>query len=64
MISRVLAAISPKFRQCLMLRLEGYSNLEIAEKVGISEASVVTYVSTARRHFRKLYQQMSEGSET
>ena len=57
LISLALAKLPSKYRQCLLLKVVcGFSDDEIAEKVGISEASISTYVSAARRQFRTAYQ--------
>ncbi len=55
-----LAEISPHFRECLILQLVGFSLSEVAELVGINEASVRTYVSSARRQFREAYSRLEQ----
>jgi RNA polymerase sigma-70 factor (ECF subfamily) len=61
LIHLALAALPSKHRHCLVLHAQGYSPVEIAERVGISSASVSTYVSTARRQFRTIYRQLESG---
>jgi RNA polymerase sigma-70 factor (ECF subfamily) len=39
-LEHVLAKLTPQERQILEMRMEGYSNVEIAEKLGISDRSV------------------------
>src|SRR5205807_4128462 len=55
-----LAEISPHYRECLILQLVGFSLREVAELVGINEASVRTYVSYARRQFREAYNRLEQ----
>ncbi len=64
LISLALAKLTPKYRQCLLLKVVGgFQYAEIAEKVGISEASIGTYVSAARRQFRAAYQLLVDECE-
>jgi RNA polymerase sigma-70 factor, ECF subfamily len=58
LIRLTLTRLSAKQRRCLLLHTDGFSLSEIAEKVGISSASVSTYISMARRQFRAIYRQL------
>ncbi len=63
LVKLALAELSPKLRQCLLLgAVKGFSHYEIAEAVGISEASVGTYISSARRQLRVIYQRLQSES--
>ncbi len=56
LVKQALAELPPKLRQCLLLGVVGgFSHSEIARRVEISEASVSTYISSARRQFRIIY---------
>ena len=55
-----LAEIPLHFRECLILQLVGFSLKEVAELVGINEASARTYVSSARRQFREAYSRLEQ----
>ncbi|MHB8597828.1 MAG: RNA polymerase sigma factor [Ktedonobacteraceae bacterium] len=58
-----LAELSPKLRQCLLGVVNGFSHHEIAEIVGIGEKSVGTYISSARKEFRSIYQRLQHESD-
>jgi RNA polymerase sigma-70 factor (ECF subfamily) len=59
LISQALAQVLPKYRQCLLLKVVGgFLDYEIAEKVGISETSIATYICSARKQFRVAYQRL------
>ena len=59
LVQLALAKLQPKLRQCLLLGVvNGYSHHEIARKVGIAERSVGTYISSARKEFRAIYQRL------
>jgi RNA polymerase sigma factor (sigma-70 family) len=49
-------------RQMLLLRAEGYSYREIAEALGLNEASMGTLLARAKRVFRELYEGRSDAS--
>ncbi len=56
LIEQVLAVLSPRSRTCLLLQdYAGFSQLEIALLLEISELAVGAYVSRARQRFRQLY---------
>ena len=55
LIHQALAKLPPKLRTCLLLDMSGCSRSEIAQVVGISPASVGTYLCMARRLFRQEY---------
>ncbi|HLH63715.1 MAG TPA: ABC transporter permease subunit [Ktedonobacteraceae bacterium] len=56
LVNLTLDELSPKLRQCLLLGVDGFPHHEIARIVGIGETSVSTYISSARRQFRDIYQ--------
>ncbi len=59
LVRLTLAELSPKARQCLLLRvIGGFSRQEIADIVGLGETSVGTYISAARRQFRSAYSRL------
>ncbi len=56
LVRLALAALSPKYRECLLGQtIYGFSQQEIAELVGISKESVSTYLCYARMQFRQAY---------
>jgi RNA polymerase sigma-70 factor (ECF subfamily) len=56
LVKLTLAELPPKYRDCLLLRLEGgFSHEEIAALLKIGKTSVSTYLCTARRLFREAY---------
>lgn len=56
LIKITLAQLPLKYRECLLLQIEGGLSLrQIAEIVDISQGSVSTYLCNARRLFRELY---------
>lgn len=64
LVKLALAELSPKLRQCLLLGVvSGFSHHEIAETVGIGERSVGTYISSARKEFRVIYQRLQHESD-
>jgi RNA polymerase sigma-70 factor, ECF subfamily len=59
LISLALAEVTPKYRRCLLLKfVSGLPDSEIAAKVGISEASISTYICSARKQFRVAYRRL------
>lgn len=60
LITLTFDQMSRQQRRCLILHLEGFSTEEIARRVGICETSVYTYICSARRQFRTLYQQLAD----
>ena len=59
LVKMALAELSFKLRQCLLLGVVyGFSHDEIAERLGIGEASVGTYISSARKQFRVIYRRL------
>ncbi len=62
LIQLTFGCMSRQQRRCLVLHLEGFSTEEIAQRVGICESSVYTYICSARREFRTLYQQLADDS--
>lgn len=64
LVKLALAELSFKLRQCLLLGVVyGFSHDEIAERVGIGEASVGTYISSARKQFRVIYRRLQSEQE-
>jgi RNA polymerase sigma-70 factor (ECF subfamily) len=53
-----LAELSPKLRECLLLRLCGYLPCEIACMVGLNMTSVGTYISQARRQLPVIFNRL------
>jgi RNA polymerase sigma-70 factor (ECF subfamily) len=59
-----LAELPCKLRMCLLMgAVYGFSHDEIAERVGIGEKSVGTYISSARKEFRVIYQRLQSEQE-
>ncbi len=64
LVKLALAELSCKLRECLLLgAVYGFSHHEIAETVGIGEKSVGTYISSARKEFRVIYQRLQSELE-
>lgn len=63
LVKLALAGLSPKLRQCLLGVVNGFSHQEIAGTVGICEKSVGTYISSARKEFRVIYQRLQHESD-
>jgi RNA polymerase sigma factor (sigma-70 family) len=63
LIKQVFAALTPKLRDCLLLQEMGFAHAEIAALVGISRASVSTYLSLARKQFVQVYLQIKQELE-
>jgi RNA polymerase sigma factor (sigma-70 family) len=58
-VAAVLAQLTPKYRVCLLLQLEGgFSQREIAQMLHLTEKSVSVYVSRGREEFRRAYQRL------
>ncbi|HEV2583825.1 MAG TPA: RNA polymerase sigma factor [Ktedonobacteraceae bacterium] len=64
LIRLTLHTLSTKQRRCLVLQNEGFTPDEIAPIVGISSASVYTYLCAARRQFRATYRQLEDESHS
>lgn len=63
LIRLALAALTPKYRDCLLLyAVYGFSKQEIAQFVGISKESVTTYLCSARSQFRQAYVRLKRES--
>ena len=59
LVRLALAALAPKYRDCLLLyAVYGFSKEEIAKFVGISKESVTTYLCSARSQFRQAYDRL------
>jgi RNA polymerase sigma-70 factor, ECF subfamily len=61
LVRLALEQVAPKPRACLLLQLEGFSQAEIADLVGLQRKSVGTYVSMAREQFRRAYRRLRNG---
>ncbi len=60
-VAAALAQLTPKYRVCLLLQLEGgFSQREIARMLHLTEKSVSVYVSRAREEFRRAYQRLED----
>lgn len=60
-VAAALAQLTPKYRICLLLQLEGgFSQREIAQLLHLSEKSVSVYVSRGREEFRRAYQRLED----
>ena len=58
-----LATLTPKYRICLLLQLEGgFSQREIAHLLDLAEKSVSSYISRGRQQFRLAYQRLEDES--
>lgn len=55
-VRRILERLSPRDRQLLLLRHEGYSYRELAQAVGVAESGVGTLLLRATRAFRAAYE--------
>ena len=53
----VLESLSERDRRLLLLRAEGYSYHDIAEALGLNEASIGTLLARSKRAFRKAYEE-------
>src|SRR5258706_227739 len=64
LVKIALAELPPKYRDCLLLLIEGgFSHDEIAELLKISKTSVSTYMCTARRLFRQAYYRLKDEAD-
>ena len=62
-VAAALAQLTPKYRICLLLQLEGgFSQREIARLLHLTEKSVSVYVSRGREEFRRAYQRLEDES--
>jgi RNA polymerase sigma-70 factor (ECF subfamily) len=60
-IALALAQLTPKYRICLLLQVEGgFSQREIAGLLRLTEKSVSVYVSRGREEFRRAYQRLED----
>ncbi len=60
-VAAALAQLTPKYRVCLLLQLEGgFSQREIAHLLRLTEKSVSVYVSRGREEFRRAYQRLED----
>ena|SRR6266480_86518 len=64
LVKLVLAELKPKYRDCLLLLIEGgFSHDEIAELLKIGKTSVSTYICTARKLFHQAYYRLKNDAE-
>jgi RNA polymerase sigma factor (sigma-70 family) len=54
-VRRAMTGLSPRDRELLVLRAEGYSYREIASALQLNEGSVGTLLARARQAFRRAY---------
>jgi RNA polymerase sigma-70 factor (ECF subfamily) len=60
-VAQALAQLTPSYRTCLLLQLEGgFAQREIAELLHMSEKTVSVYVSRGRQQFLQAYQRLEE----
>lgn len=60
-VALTLARLTPKYRVCLLLQLEGgFSQREIAQLLHLTEKSVSVYVSRGRQQFLQAYQEVEQ----
>ncbi|HLW03775.1 MAG TPA: RNA polymerase sigma factor [Ktedonobacterales bacterium] len=60
-VAAALAQLTPKYRICLLLQLEGgFSQREIARLLHLTEKSISVYVSRGREEFRRAYQRLED----
>ena len=60
-VAAAMAQLTPKYRICLLLQLEGgFSQREIAHLLHLTEKSVSVYVSRGREEFRRAYQRLED----
>lgn len=61
LVALALARLTPKYRVCLLLQLEGgFSQREIAQLLHLTEKSVSVYVSRGRQQFLQAYQEVEQ----
>ncbi|HEX6777075.1 MAG TPA: RNA polymerase sigma factor [Ktedonobacterales bacterium] len=61
LVALALARLTPKYRVCLLLQLEGgFSQREIAQLLHLTEKSVSVYVSRGRQQFLQAYQELEQ----
>ena len=59
-----LELVSPRLREAMLLYyLKGYSHADIADVLGIRQASVAAYISEGQRQLRKVYSQLMNEEE-
>lgn len=59
-IRQALASVTPKYRACLLLQIEGgFAQREIAALLHLSEKSISIYVSRGCEQFRQAYESLS-----
>jgi RNA polymerase sigma factor (sigma-70 family) len=64
-VRRALAELPPKYRDCLLLQVEGgLTHAEIAGLLDITPDSAKTYTSNARRQFLKVYHRLEQELST
>lgn len=64
LVQLALAALPTKYRDCLLLQIEGgFSLNDIAEVMDISKESVSTYICNARKQFRQAYNHLEREPE-
>lgn len=61
---RVLAELSPNYRDCYLLQMQGFKLAEIAEILGISTKTATTYVCSVRRRLGEEYRRLQSDKNT
>jgi RNA polymerase sigma-70 factor, ECF subfamily len=65
LVERALKELPLKYRDCLLLQVVGgFSPLEVAEQLGISKGTVITYTSYARQQLRQAYSRLARVRNT
>lgn len=63
LVKLAFAELPPQYRDCLLLLKSGFPRDEIADMLNIGEASVPTYICTARKLFRQAYYRLKAETE-
>lgn len=63
-VRRVLDTLTPRDKEMLLMREEGFSYREVADAVGVAHTSVGTLLVRAQTRFAEAYQTMTEADET
>lgn len=63
-VRQALARVSPRDREVLLLRQEGFSYREIAEAVDVASSSIGTLLARALKRFAEEYSAKEQGNGT
>jgi RNA polymerase sigma-70 factor (ECF subfamily) len=65
LVMLALKEVQTKYRSCLLLQVVGgFSPLEVAEQLGLSKETVITYTSYARMQLRQAYSRLEQMQNT